>query len=192
MSEILLDPITEFNQQTKLAEKAKNDAIDRMKNDQKLFKKWCKDDTRVQQFTSKYKDFQNSHHEHVVEVFITYPEKKGNLIFDTATGLTPSQEADLRLYPFVKDMHTGKVYGVSRYYSENHYNEEQIATWEAIRAEKPSFTVPRPPEYFYGFDRAFNNKRFDPNPFSLKMTPERYYTFMIPQIVLGPEVNVIM
>lgn len=180
---ILVDPATEAAMQIKQEQKLKEQATLRLKEDEKLYKKWLTNNARVNQFKKLHGPMhEENRFETVVEVFLTYDRDMQSRLkhVQTISGLPPAQEATMLLYPRVKDLYTGKVYSVRpdlAVYADN----ESARLWDNQRASEPNLEerIPRPPDKLWGFDNAWGANRFKINPFNLNMTPEDNYTFII-------------
>jgi len=184
---IFIDPEAIMNKEIakKKDEQMKNKIIERQRRDKKDYAKWIEDKSRVNQINKLY-DVDNSRNAVPIEVFLTYdahPDAK--VTSDTQTGLKPIEERSLRLFPIAKDLKTGIIYRIPDHLCSLQINEEAMK-WDEIRATQPSLEerMQRPPTFLWGCDLVWASQRFSIDPFSITTSPQKYYTFLVPETAL--------
>jgi len=126
-----------------------------------------------------------------VEFFVTYPkEKDTDLAGLSSLGINATQESNMILYPIVKDLHTGTLHSVADHLSMMSPNPD-YEPWVEKAAGSPQFkeAVPKPPQMMYGCEMQFAQHRFELIKLDPEMTPQSYYTFMVPSSVLLTELK---
>lgn len=179
---IMVDPATETAMLNAATDLAIKNEIARKKSDTDKIKAWMIDKTRVTLF-NEYHQFpeQGGPMQLIpIEVCCTYPKVKGTIIGDTLTGLTLTQENELRLFAYAKNLLNGVVYTIGDQYVQLSENPE-AHDWDKMRTEKPSLAevYKRPPSKLFGCDMAWAGNRFEINKFNPEHTPQSYYTFLV-------------
>lgn len=150
------------------------------------FTEWTKNNERSDLVNKCYSDnSENFQGFTIIDVFYTHPKGKGMLSSECRIpGITLSQEHGFTIYPFAKDLFTGKIYSIADYFADRMENTEAIQQWESMRAAQPSLehTVPRPYPYVFGIDEL-NRFRFKINKFA-NQTTQDYFCFLVPKSTL--------
>ena len=155
--------------------------------DEKAFKAWVKDDTRVKLYNKLY----NAPKESTIigEVFVTYPENKGSIVNTerSMTGLSVLQENKLNIFPYVKNLHTGEIHTISDFLVHRVPNSS-LAEWTEKAASSPSYrkAVPRPPEFVTPLEVTYMQANFRLSKITRKEIPQEHFTFSFEKFKLLP------
>jgi hypothetical protein len=161
-------------------------AKQRLHEDMGRIRIWKKDTSRVDEF--------NKFHESVsglvpCEFFCTYPKSKvtdlANADTENGLGLSANQQNEFMLYSVVKNLISGEVYSVANHLSDYGPNPDH-EVWSKKVQDNPALkeTVPEPPVGIYGCEHLFHQHRFQIDPLMADMSPQAYYTFLLPESTL--------